>query len=85
MEWGGGPIDAGVAVSRIGSSSVRYEVGLFMPGMDRAAADGHMVHVWCDAATHKPVRVPNYIVEALEPLELKPLARDDVPTDDEGF
>ena len=78
-------VDAGVAVSRIGTSSVRYEVGLFMPGRDRASADGHMTHVWVDAATHTPVRIPAYILDVLVPLELRPLAKDDVPTDDEGF
>lgn len=38
-------VHAGIRVSRLGSSSVTYEVGLFRNDADSAAAQGHFVHV----------------------------------------
>ena len=61
-------IDAGLRVVKIGTSSVRYEIGLFREGDDEPAATGHFVHVWVDRATQRPVPVPAAIRAALEPL-----------------
>jgi acyl-CoA thioester hydrolase len=61
-------VDAGLRVARIGASSVRYEVGLFRTGADRAAAQGHFVHVYVDRATRRPVRLPEELRRALAPL-----------------
>lgn len=47
-------IDAGLRVTRIGTSSVRYEIGLFKQGSDEAAAEGHFVHVYVDKQSRKP-------------------------------
>jgi acyl-CoA thioester hydrolase len=41
------PIDLGVAVERIGRSSIVYRVGLFQ-GSDEAAAEGRVVVVYVD-------------------------------------
>ncbi len=59
-------IDAGIRVGRLGSSSVRYEVGLFGVGENDARAEGHLVHVFVDRATNKPVPIPAGIRSALE-------------------
>ena len=61
-------IDAGLRVGRLGSSSVRYEVGLFGAGEEDARAEGHLVHVFVDRATNKPVPIPAGIRVALERL-----------------
>jgi acyl-CoA thioester hydrolase len=61
-------IDAGLRVTKIGTSSVRYEIGLFREGDDEPAATGHFVHVWVDRATQRPVPVPPTIRAALEAL-----------------
>lgn len=61
-------IDAGVRVTHIGSSSVRYEIGLFRNDEDDAAAEGHFVHVYVDRASNRPVRVPDPLRELLAPL-----------------
>lgn len=61
-------IDAGIRVGRLGSSSVRYEVGLFGAGEQDARAEGHLVHVFVDRATNKPVPIPAGIRAALERL-----------------
>jgi len=47
-------IDAGLTVREIGRSSVTYNIGLFAPGQDIAAAAGHFIHVYVDAQTRKP-------------------------------
>jgi acyl-CoA thioester hydrolase len=60
-------IDAGLRVGHLGTSSVRYEVGLFVDGA-QAAADGHFVHVFVERATRKPVAIPPRIRQALERL-----------------
>ena len=63
------PVTAGIRVAHVGRSSVRYEIALFAPGSDRAAAQGHFVHVYVDRATNRPVReLPAALAEALEPL-----------------
>jgi hypothetical protein len=35
------PVEAGLRVERIGTSSVRYELGIFRVGAELASADGH--------------------------------------------
>ncbi|EMD82266.1 acyl-CoA thioesterase [Pacificimonas flava] len=47
-------IEAGVAVSRIGNSSVRYQVGIFAEQSDEPAAEGFFVHVYVDRETRRP-------------------------------
>ncbi|RDU96926.1 acyl-CoA thioesterase [Trinickia dinghuensis] len=62
-------VEAGLRVARIGSSSVRYEVGLFKEGEPQAAAQGHFVHVYVDRATRRPVStLPEPLRSALERL-----------------
>jgi len=61
-------VDAGLVVTRLGRTSVRYEIGLFRHGDDDAAASGHFVHVWVDRASQRPVPIPPSIRTALEPL-----------------
>lgn len=59
-------VQAGVRVSRIGNSSVRYEIGLFKEGEDEPAAQGHFVHVYVDRETRRPVALPDAMRQALE-------------------
>ena len=47
-------IDAGIRVTKIGNSSVRYEVGLFKSNDDLASADGFFIHVYVDRVSNKP-------------------------------
>ena len=65
-------IDAGLVVTKLGTSSVTYRIGLFRQGSDDAAATGHFVHVWVDRGTRRPVPVPARIRAALEPLVAAP-------------
>ena len=61
-------IDGGLRVGRLGTSSVRYEIGLFGEGQDDARAEGHFVHVFVDRATQRPKPIPTDIRAALEKI-----------------
>lgn len=61
-------IEAGVRVAHVGSSSVRYEVGLFAKEAPTAAAQGHFVHVYVDRATQRPVALPPALLAVLDTL-----------------
>ena len=61
-------IEAGIRVARLGSSSVRYEVGLFAQGEPLCAARGHFVHVYVDRETRRPVPLPAPLRTTLETL-----------------
>ena len=61
-------VEAGIRVAHIGSSSVRYEVGLFAEGAPLTAAKGHFVHVYVDRATQRPVPLPTALQQVLEAL-----------------
>jgi acyl-CoA thioester hydrolase len=47
-------IHAGIRVAKLGSSSVRYEIGLFRNDEDEAAAEGFFIHVYVDTKTRRP-------------------------------
>ena len=47
----------GLRITRLGTSSVTYETGLFREGETQAAAAGHFVHVLVDKASRKPVPI----------------------------
>lgn len=65
-----GSVVVGIRIASIGSSSVRYELGLF-PGDPElpCAAKGHFVHVYVDRLTRKPVVLPSSLISALETLK----------------
>ena len=64
------PIDLGLVVDRVGSSSVVYRIGVFQGEGDEAAAEGRFVHVYVDNTD--PARavtpMPDVIRAAVEPL-----------------
>ena len=66
------PIEIGLAVDRIGNSSIVYRIGLFQGPSDEAAAEGRFVHVYVDnthGAGNRPVvPIPDVIRAAVEPL-----------------
>ena len=62
------PLEIGMAVSKLGRSSVAYRVAVFRKGSDLAAAQGRFVHVTVDRATQKPVEMPAGLRALLEPL-----------------
>ena len=60
------PVEAGLRVSKLGSSAVTYQVGIF--GGDGLAALGDFVHVFVDRKTRRPVPMPERLRAALQKL-----------------
>jgi acyl-CoA thioester hydrolase len=61
------PVTAGIALERLGRSSVAYRLALFGAG-ESPAAVGCFVHVYVDPASRRPVPVPPQIRTALTGL-----------------
>lgn len=61
-------VTAGLRVTRLGTSSVRYEVGLFRNDDAAAAAEGFFVHVYVDRETRRPAPLSPALRAAVEPL-----------------
>jgi acyl-CoA thioester hydrolase len=57
------PLVVGLAVTRLGTSSVTYRLSVFAPDTEAApvAAVGHWVHVYVDRTTRRPVPIPEAI------------------------
>jgi acyl-CoA thioester hydrolase len=65
-------LDVGVAVTRLGRSSVTYRLGIFRAAEELAAREeqkvaalGHWVHVYIDRTGRRPVPIPEAIRELL--------------------
>ncbi|MFK5978066.1 MAG: thioesterase family protein [Rhizobiaceae bacterium] len=59
-------VTAGIRVTKLGNSSVRYEVGLFRNNEQEAAAEGFFIHVYVDKKTHKPTAINEALKHTLE-------------------
>jgi acyl-CoA thioester hydrolase len=62
-------VEAGLRVAKIGNSSVRYEVGLFLSGQPLTVAKGHFVHVYVNRADRRPTQLPQRLKAVLETLQ----------------
>ena len=65
-------VTVGVRVARLGTSSVRYELGVFRNDEDAPSAEGHFVHVYVDRATRRPTPIPPRVRDALATLQVAP-------------
>ncbi|MFM6991328.1 MAG: acyl-CoA thioesterase [Rhodoferax sp.] len=61
-------VDIGLRVAHRGTSSVRYELGIFGRDGHTAAAQGHFVHVYVDAQTRKPTPLSPSLISVLDAL-----------------
>lgn len=67
------PLAVGLAVTRLGRSSVTYRLGVFQAAADRLGGDerhrvaavGHWVHVYVDRLSRRPVPIPEPIRSVL--------------------
>jgi acyl-CoA thioester hydrolase len=59
-------LSIGMKVVHLGSSSVRYELGVFKGDDDTASAVGSFVHVYVDRATTRPVGIPAEVRAVLQ-------------------
>ena len=62
-------IDCGLRVEHLGSSSVRYEVGMFVQGEDQASAVGGFTHVFVNRQSGRPVPMPDNVRDVLKNLQ----------------
>ena len=63
-------LEAGLRLGKLGTSSVRYEIGIFKAGADEAAAAGHFVHVYVRRPDFAVVPVPEAVRRAAAKLEI---------------
>jgi acyl-CoA thioester hydrolase len=61
-------VTIGLRVARLGTSSVRWEAAAFREADDRAAAEGHFVHVYVERASMRPVPIPDAVRAVLAAL-----------------
>ena len=61
-------VDVGLTIAELGRSSMRYRIGVFAEGTDKAAAEGEFVHVMVDRASRHPVEIPERWKVALESI-----------------
>ena len=58
-------IEVGVAIEKIGNSSLTYNLAIFKQGQDQAAAQGQFVHVFVDRQSKKSTPIPQQMRDAL--------------------
>jgi acyl-CoA thioester hydrolase len=58
-------VDAGMRVTKLGTSSVHYEIALYRAGADDPAALGRFVHVFVNRADRRPTPIPAPLRAAL--------------------
>ena len=63
------PVDLGLRIGRLGTSSVRYEIGVFAEGEATASAQGHFIHVYVDRPSRRPTSLPAPLRAALERIQ----------------
>lgn len=63
-----GDVEVGIAVDRLGGSSVTYRIGIFAAGAAAPAAQGHFTHVYVGRASRRPVALPDKWRAKLEEL-----------------
>ncbi|HDS1778310.1 TPA: acyl-CoA thioesterase [Pseudomonas putida] len=71
-------IEVGLAVSRLGNTSVHYQLAVFLAGQPLACATGRFVHVFVDREGRRPVPVPDCLRRVLS--ELQPLSPEEQPS-----
>lgn len=65
-------VEVGVRIGRLGTSSVRWELGLFTAGEAAPAAEGQLTHVYVGRAGRRPVPLPDAWRVALAGLVVAP-------------
>lgn len=61
-------LDVGIKVSKIGSTSVTYEIGIFNKNVEISSAIGTFVHVYVERVSHKPVPLNEVFRSELQKL-----------------
>ncbi|MGH3458571.1 acyl-CoA thioesterase [Aeromicrobium sp.] len=67
-----GDVEVGLKVTKLGTSSVVYEIALFQGDDDEPAAVGRFVHVYVSGTDRAVTPIPDVIRTVLEPLTADP-------------
>ncbi len=62
-------VEAGIAVERLGNSSVTYRIGIFRQGGAQAVAQGRFTHVYVQRVEQKPVPIPDALRAAMAAIQ----------------
>ena len=60
------PLEVGIGIERLGTTSVTWALGILRPDDDEPIATGRFVHVFVDAATRRPTPIPPAVRSAIE-------------------
>ena len=63
-----GDVEVGIALERLGTSSVTYCLGVFATGASEPVAEGHFTHVYVGRDSRRPVPLPDAWRKALAEL-----------------
>jgi len=63
-------VTAGIRITKLGTSSIKYQVGLFRNEEEKAAAEGFFVHVHVDRSSHRPTPLSEIQLDTLKVLHL---------------
>lgn len=63
-----GDIELGIAIERLGNSSVTYRIGVFGAGQADPSAQGHFTHVYVGRDSRRPAPLPDGWRAKLETL-----------------
>ena len=61
-------VEVGLAVERLGGSSVTYRIGVFAAGSAQPSAQGHFTHVYVGRKSRRPAPLPQEWRQKLETL-----------------
>jgi acyl-CoA thioester hydrolase len=61
-------VHAGIRVSKLGNSSVRYDIALYRNDDPLPAAAGHFVHVYVERSSNRSVPIPTSVRHVLETI-----------------
>ncbi|MEV0056070.1 thioesterase family protein [Saccharopolyspora shandongensis] len=62
------PLEVGLALKRLGRSSVTYQLAVFPTGGELPHVLGHFVHVYVDPSSRRPTAVPDPVAAAVAAL-----------------
>ena len=61
-------VDVGLRVTKLGNSSVQYEIALFRGDAPTASAVGNFTHVYVERVSNRPVAIPEPVRRVLSEL-----------------
>jgi acyl-CoA thioester hydrolase len=61
-------VHVGIRVTKLGNSSVRYEIGIYRNDDQTPAAVGHFVHVYVERSSNRSVPIPAAVRSVLETI-----------------